>query len=215
MIMVSVFCLTGCNEKTTSDALKFKNEYESLNGQKNDAGKTYPEVKIEKNNIVEYVDEAKALDILNYKTGIIYMGYNSCPWCRNAVPVLLDAAKKSNIDKIYYLDMKEIRDEKELGKDGKIVVKKEGSKGYQELLVRMYDFLEEYDGLQDSSIKRIYVPFVVAVKEGKILSVHADTVYSQTDPYQVLDKDQKQELKNIYVEMMQSVSDGLCTEKGC
>ena len=46
--------------------------------------------------------EEEIFDILD-GTGIIYFGFPECPWCRNAVPVLLDAAEEVGIEKIYYI----------------------------------------------------------------------------------------------------------------
>ena len=52
MSMILVL-LVGCNKET--DAEKFKNEYESLNGQTSQSGKKYLNVEIEKDNIIKYV----------------------------------------------------------------------------------------------------------------------------------------------------------------
>lgn len=212
LVLSSLIFLSSCGQKTSSDAVKFKKEYEKYNGQKDSKGNHYPKLEISKNNIVEYIDAKEALNILNSKTGIIYMGFPTCPWCRNALPVLLDAAKESNLAKIYYLDVENIRDEKKLEKDGKIKTIKEGTKEYQDLLVRMYDFLNPYEDLQDISIKRIYVPLIVSVKDGKILKTHMSTVDSQSNPYEKMTEEQKKELKKIYVDMMKDVKDGICDE---
>lgn len=76
----------------------------------------------------------------------------------------------------------------------------------------MSDVLTPYEGLNDDSIKRLYFPTVVYVKDGKVLSSTIGTVDSQTDPYVKLNDDQYNELKNIYMENMNKVYNILCDE---
>ena len=73
-----------------TDAFRFQNEYESLNGQEIDnTNRTYLNVTINKNNPVKYASYEEVMNILESGTGIIYFGYPECPWCRTIVPVLL------------------------------------------------------------------------------------------------------------------------------
>jgi hypothetical protein len=74
------------------------------------------------------------------------------------------------------------------------------------------DVLTPYEGLNDDSIKRLYFPTVVYVKDGKVLSSTIGTVDSQTEPYVKLNDDQYNELKNIYMENMNKVYNILCDE---
>ena len=82
--------------KPESMASRFKLEYESLNGQKTDDGREYMEVNINNDNKIVYADYKTIFDVLD-GTGVIYFGFPECPWCRNAVPVLLEAAEESSI----------------------------------------------------------------------------------------------------------------------
>ena len=68
--------VTGCGSKKT-DAIKFKEEYESLNGEKGYGDNVNPEVKISKKNVVKYADADRLIDILDNGTGIIYFGYHA------------------------------------------------------------------------------------------------------------------------------------------
>jgi len=98
-------------EKPSEDALKFKEEYESLNGTKRESdGAIYQDIKIDENNPVKYVNAKEALEVLKNKTAIMYVGANWCPWCRNAVPVLFEVAKDKNIETIYYLNLDDEKD---------------------------------------------------------------------------------------------------------
>ena len=166
----------------------FKLEYESLNG-KND----YIDVNIPSDNNIVYADYEQIFDILD-GTGVIYFGYPECPWCRNAVPVLIEAAKQAEVDQIYYLNNNEDRDTKTL-KDGKVVTEKEGTDNYNKLLEKLGDKASTYEGLEDNSIKRLYFPTLVVVKNGEITDYIEGTVDSQKDPQKPLNEKQKKELK--------------------
>ena len=90
----------------TADAIKFKEEYESLNGTIRESdGAKYNSVTIPEDNPIKYVDAKGALEVLKNETSIIYVGAEWCPWCRNAVPVLFDAAKDTNMKTVYYLNL--------------------------------------------------------------------------------------------------------------
>lgn len=182
--------------KPESMAARFKLEYESFNGQKSEDGKEYVKVNIDKDNKIVYADYDTVFDILD-GTGVIYFGFPECPWCRNAIPVLLDAASETGIDKIYYLNNKDDRDTKVL-KNGKIITEKEGTSNYNKLLKKLKDKVSVYEGLEDDSVKRLYYPTVIFVKNGEITDYIEGTVQSQKDPYKPLNTKQKQELKEKY-----------------
>ena len=211
VVLVILIVITGLyfllNKET--DNIKFKQEYESLNSKKG-----YLDIEIPKDNNIKYVSFDELMDVLEDGTGIIYFGFPECPWCRNALPVLLEAAKENEIQNVYYFNAKSIRDDKEL-KDGKIVTNKEGTKEYYELVDRLKYNLGVYEGLEDDSIKRLYFPTVVFVMGGKVVGTHIGTVDSQKDPSKHLTKKQKQELLNIYNENINKIYGTCDTEKSC
>ncbi len=204
---------------TLSDALKFKEEYESLNGSINEQNKmNYPVVEVKENNPIRYLSDDEAAEQLKNGTGLFYFGFSSCPWCRSMVPVLLEAASNTNLGEIYYVDIKNIRDQLTLDDNDKIVVRDEGTNGYKEILVALDSVLEPYylknkDGKNiDTKEKRLYAPTVVVVKEGKILDIHVDTVKSQENAYTPLNEKQKEELYNIYQKMILKLLNSTCDE---
>lgn len=215
LIVSSLFFITGCGRET--DAEKFKKEYEEYNGQS--IGETkfvYPKVEVDKKNPVKYASYEDVLELLTDGTGVIYLGYPTCPWCRNVVPVLIEAANEIGIEDIYYINMKDERDEIKVKEDGSLEITNEGTKGYKKLLTRLDAILEEYT-LQDmhgntvsANEKRIYVPLVIFVREGEIVSYHVDTVESQTNPFVLLNEDQKNELMDIYISAMHKVLNDVC-----
>lgn len=189
-------------EKT--DAVKFKEEYESYNDKENDNKKKYQTLDIARKNVIEYADYEKVFDALDNETAVIYFGFPTCPWCRTLVPSLLRAADEAGIEKIYYLNNKDSRDEKKLEKK-KIVTEKEGTDDYYKLLEKLDEFLGEYEGLKDKKIKRLYFPTVVFVKEGKVVDIHIGTLDSQEDGYQALTEKEQEELTKTLTDKMSSL----------
>lgn len=221
ILILCLFGLTACNNKT--DAQKFKDEYESLNGQNSPSGKKYKKLNIDSENPIKYSNYDEVLDVINNGTGIIYFGYPECPWCRTAINVLFETAKDYDIDTIYYMNLKDERDYKEV-KDGKIVYQEDedgkklkGSKGYFKLLDALNEELDDYkievDGkIYDTQEKRIYVPLIVFVNDGKIIGTHTSTVDSQENGYDELTEQQYDELNGIYADYIKELVDNYCTE---
>lgn len=215
LIVLGVVLLTGCGKDT--DALKFKEEYESLNGVAiGESNYKYPSIEIIKNNKIKYSTNEEVLEVLKNGTGVIYFGYPTCPWCRNAVPVLLEAASEVGIENIYYLNMKDERDQIKVKEDGTLEVVNEGTEGYKKLLERLDNILLDYT-LEDihgnavsANEKRIYVPLVVFVRDGEIVGYHTDTVETQTNPFELLNEDQRNELMDIYINLMHKVLNDVC-----
>lgn len=196
--------------KSNEDAMRFKEEYENLNDKKQSSEKLYKTIAVDEQNPMIYASYDDIKKVITDGTGVIYFGFPECPWCRNAVPVLLEAAKETGIDKIYYFNALSIRDKKHLDEDGNIIVDDEGTKEYKELLELLYDDLGEYEGLNDSSVKRLYFPTVVFIKNGEILGLYIGTVDSQTDSSVALTSAQTEELREIYSQYMLQVLGTMC-----
>lgn len=163
--------------RTNEDSLRFKNEYEALNG-------SIP-MTISENNPIKYLDFTETEQILTTGTGVIYFGFPSCPWCRNIIPVLFNTADKNNWDTIYYVNPREL---------------KSNEKNYNKLLEILSNYLRESDGK-----KVLYVPDVYFVKNGTIVGHHLSTVESQVDPTVSLTDEQVQELSNIYQSLFDKI----------
>lgn len=211
-LLIFILILTGCNKKEETDSIKFKKEYESLNGKTNDYKKEYSSILIDENNPIVYVTYDEIINIIKNDTAIIYFGFPECPWCRTAIPVLLDSANEMGIDKIYYFNALSIRDKKSLDKDGNIIVEEEGTEEYKEIVKLLYDFLPSYEGLNDETIKRLYFPTVVFIKNGKVVKSHIGTLDSQEDPYKKLTNEQYMELKEIYSDYINEAFEIVCDE---
>lgn len=213
--------ITHKDEKI-SDAIKFKNEYESLNGVVNEAtDNKYIEVSIDEENPMVYKTGKEIVDVFKNEDAVIYFGFAACPWCRNAVPVLLDAAKELDVDKIYYVDILNIRDTYKFSGSIEPEQTKKGTDAYYEILKFLDKKLEKFyvkdeaGNMYDTGVKRLYAPTVVGVKGGKVVGFHESTIESQTDPYELLDEKGKSELKNEYKKIIESVNEknNVCKDK--
>ena len=218
VLFIGVISLTGCSKEEKTDAIKFKEEYESLNN-KTINKKKVRNVSIDKENPIIY---KKAKDIVkmidNEDTFMVYFGYNENPWCRSMIETLLEVAKDYNMEEVYYVDIKDIRDVKEIDKDGNISTTKEGTKDYYDLLNRLDILLGEYeiDGVSMEE-KRIIEPTVVAITNGTPLEITNGLSEEQKDPYQkVTKKMHKVMYKNI--ECLAKCIDeasAVCTKNAC
>lgn len=227
LIGLSYIKITKDLKGTTEDSIKFKEEYESLNNKKIDSTKSYLNINIDSKNMIKYSNYDEIIDVIENKTGIIYLGFPECPWCRNLVPVLLEAAKENNIDTIYYLNIKNERDSWEVI-DGNLQYSKDennkeikGSEGYFKLLKVLDEYLSDYiisyeDKTYEVGEKRLYAPTVVFVRDGEIIDLHVSTVVSQEDPYKKLTQKQHDELYNIFEDSMKIMINSTCSlESSC
>ena len=108
--------LVGCKKEqdSRSDALKFKEEYESLNKQKDANGDLYRVITINEENPIVYTTyEELANKIADDENFLVYFGTSTSEYCRSVVPYLLEQAKTQGIDKIYYVDISKKEESKE------------------------------------------------------------------------------------------------------
>ncbi len=216
---IVLFIILNNNKKEdNSDALRFKESYEALNGQiREGSSNKYHDITISEDNPIKYINCKEAIDLLDEDEAIIYVGAEWCPWCRNAVPVMLDVAKNKNIKTIYYLNLDDEKSQFEVI-DKKVTETKHGSDDYYKLLDKLKDILRDYtitdsdNNTYNTNEKRIYNPTIFAIKNKKVVDNHIGTVTlneGQTS-YDELTKDQYNELYNIYDEMFSKVYNNTC-----
>ncbi len=210
------------NKDTNSDALKFKEEYEELNGEKNQNFQEYKLLEIDEDNPVKYADYDELIDVIKNKTGVIYLGFPPCPWCRTALPVLFDVLKDNNIDTLYYKNILTVRDSYVV-EDGKLTYELDdegkeikGEDGYFKLMDALDEHLTDYvisfEGkTYETGEKRIYAPTVIFVKDGKVIGLHVSTVESQESGYDELTKEQYEELYSIYEDYILEMKSETCS----
>lgn len=104
-----------------------------------------------------YRNVDQIINILEKGTGVVYLGFPECPWCQAYVPYVEEVAKKVGIDKVYYFNIKEDR--------------KNNTEEYQKIV----KILDVYLSNDDEGNKRIYVPAIIIVQNGKIVEFDDET----------------------------------------
>ena len=135
--------------------------YLYLNKEKNTNidGKKFAEeyTSVTKDNVFVYRSAEEIINILEHGTGVVYLGFPECPWCQAYVPYVEEVAKKVGIDKVYYFNIKEDR--------------KNNTEEYQKIV----KILDVYLPNDDEGNKRIYVPAIIIVQNGKIIEFDDET----------------------------------------
>ena len=130
---------TVVNEK--SDAVKFAEEY----------------TEIDDDNVFVYSDVDEIIDILESGTGVVYLGFPECKWCQRYVIYLNEVAKSRGIDKIYYYNIRQDRND--------------NSENYLKIVELIKDYLQ----VDDEGNPRIYVPAIIFMSDGKIIGFDDET----------------------------------------
>ena len=214
------------NYQPTKDEAKFIDEYESLNGKKDANGNDYIKVDVLKDNNIIYSTSSEIASMLDSGTGVIYFGYAEDQASRIALPILLNAMDSSNLDKIYYLnirsngDSSDIRDVFALNKKNKAKQSKEGTKDYYNIRLALANHLHDYilytsEGKAvNTGEKRLNTPTVVAVVNGEVVGFHEGiySEYKENATVKKLDKTQEKELLNKYLEVISSYLNNDCND---
>lgn len=177
-------------------SIGFYKVFTSIENKETDAEKFAREYSIDNDNVFVYRTLEEINKILKNGTGIVYLGFPECPWCKAYVPYLNEVVKKAKLDKIYYFNILKDR--------------KNNTDNYKKTVELLKDYLK-YD---DEGNKRIYVPAVIAVNKGKIVGFDDETSYD-TKGYEKPEDYWKNEdldgLKNRLSKMINDVSFDYCT----
>ena len=187
-------------------AALWREAYESLNGEKNADGKLYPTVNIPEGLQIELPTEEEVLGLFRDGTGILYFGFPECPWCRTLLPVLTEVLAEHPEISLFCYDLRADRDEYRIDASGELRQTREGTGLYIRLLSLLDGWIGPYEGLNDDSLKRIYMPTLVFLKNGVVRAVHINTVDGQKSGYDPLTDQQREELKAILEEAIGTLS---------
>ena len=193
ILFIGLF-VTGCSANN-KDALKFKEEYEKINGDKTSySDNKYRTLKIDKNNPYVYSSAKEILEKINNKeTFYVYFGSSYCPWCRSVIEKSIESAQKNNIKKIYYVDIwngfhnEILRDTYKLNDKNEAEKEKDGTKEYYKLLEKFDNLLEDYTLTTDDGEevkvgeKRIFAPDFIYVENGVAKRITSATSENQKD----------------------------------
>lgn len=155
-----------------TDASKFADEYTELTDD----------------NVFVYASVDEIIDTLENGNGVVYLGFPECQWCQRYVVYLNEVAKKNNVDKILYYNIREDRND--------------NSENYLKIVDLLKDYLQD----DEDGNPRIYVPAIIFMNDGKIVGFDDETSLdtkgcSNADEYWTKDeiKDLKERL-NEYIE---------------
>ena len=132
--------------------------------------------------------------------------------CRSVIEELITTAQEENIRKIYYVDVKEIRDTYTLNENNEPQKEKDGSKGYNSLIKKLSNVLNEYTLTTDDNKtvnvgeKRIYAPNVVAVVNGEAKILETGISTKETNPYMKLTKEMKSDSKKAFKKVFKYIN---------
>ena len=210
VILFCGFLILKNNDKKITDALRFKMEYEALNDKKDATETTYITVEIPDDNQVVYKNPKEIVEILKAEKAIVYFGFPSNFVCRSIIETLLQVAKDKEINKIYYVNIENIRDE--FIYDNSLIPKetKKGTEAYYDILEFFGENLEKYyvkdqngNGFATGE-RRLGAPTIVAIKDGEIKDIFNP---EEDREYLPVDEKQKEEIYNTFVKLVESIHD--------
>ena len=152
---------------------------------------------VQEYNVFTYRSEDEIIKILEHGTGIVYLGFPECPWCQAYVPILNEVADIEGLDKVYYYNILKDR--------------QDNTEFYQKLVSILSDNLR-YD---EEGNKRIYVPAVISVVEGKITGLDDESSYDTlgfNDPKDYWTEERIKNLKLKLTNMISPVVENKCSE---
>lgn len=176
------------NITPTEDALRFKKEYEDVNGTiREKDGMLFNNVDIPEQNPIQYINIDEFVDILNNKSGIVFLSSPTCPYCRASISSLLKAAKELKMTTIYYYDIS--KDENEKDSENEI----------QEL--KRYGIITE----NEEGKNAWKIPQLLNIKDKKIVSSANGAMYELENgqtKYDKLTQIQENDIYNIYKKVL-------------
>lgn len=153
----------------------------------------YPSVNME--NIYYYATYDEVIEVLTKGTGIVFFGFPACPYCQVYAPVLNEVAKERSVEKIYYFNIKDMREQE--------------TDEYK----RLVEILDKYLESDEKENKRIYVPDTYFVKEGQIVGHNNSmSTLSGVDAEEYFTEEVRKELKKQLIELTEKVYEPLCDD---
>lgn len=153
--------------------------------------------------IFSKITKENLLKLFDNSTAVVYIGKINDEDSK-IIKKVYNSAKKSLINKIYYIN---IEDEKSILKyeNNFVVVEKEETEFYRKLLDKLGSFTETYTLYNiynepiNSGYKTIYTPMVIFIKNGKVIFTHYIDNLDKTE-------DELKSLEDIYIEGFKKIN---------
>ena len=179
-------------------AYKYFSKENTVLEKKTDAEKFALEyTKLTNDNVFVYRNIDEIIRIFEHGTGIVYLGFPECPWCQEYVYYLNETAKEYGVEKIYYFNILGDRDN--------------NTDNY----LKLVDILDEYLQYDEEGNKRIYVPAVIAIKDGEILGFDDETSWDTKGyetPEEYWQNEDLEGLKNKFIKMFADINQNACSD---
>lgn len=162
-------------------------KFEHINSEQKEIDKFVSEYTLlEENHVFEIINIDESINILNNKTGIVFFCNPGSEWCQHYAKILDDIALENDMDKIYYVD---IKDDRSIN-----------SNKYRKLVTKLQDYLDT----DDTGNKRISMPNLTFVKNGEIIANDNRTslVSSDTTPEEYWTRENILTFKNKIIESL-------------
>lgn len=181
IITLIIISLNQDKQNKIKDGEKFSTEY----------------TEVEKNNVFVYRSIEEIINILEKGTGVVYLGFPECPWCQAYVKYLNDVSKDLGVEKVYYYNIREDRNN--------------NTEEYQKVVSILTEYLQN----DEEGNKRIYVPSVIAVKKGTIVGFDDETAWDTKGfktPAEYWNNEEVEDLKTKLETMIADTGMNMCTE---
>lgn len=166
-------------DSTVADNVRFYREYSAVDME----------------NIYHYATYDEVIEVLTKGTGIVFFGFPACPYCQVYAPVLDEVARERSAPKIYYFNIKDIREQE--------------TDEYK----RLVEILKEHLLSDEKGEKRIYVPDTYFVNDGKIVGHNNSmSTLSGVDAKEYFNEEVRKELKSQIISLTEKIYESVCDD---
>ena len=184
VVVIGVMLFFVLKNKNIEDNVKFAKEYGSVS----------------EDNVFVYKNIDEIIKIMEHGTGVVYLGFPDCPWCRAYVKYLNEVALDVGIDEIYYCNILEDRTN--------------NTDSYKKIVSILGDNLQ-YD---KEGNHRIFVPNVSFHVEGEVIGNDYETSYDThglSSAVEYWTNEEVADLKNRLTMYMEEVNKALNSCTNC
>lgn len=121
-----------------------------------------------------------------HQEAYFYFGFESCPWCQQAKPILKSVIKKTG-KTVYYVKIRNRKNE--------LLVTAEQKKRYT-------PFLEKYMKPNNKDVLTLYVPLLVHYDGQKVVDGHQGTVKNHDASQRQMTKKERKTLRKVYTKIL-------------
>ena len=215
ILIIGLIIFLKINHKDIPDSVRFKNEFEAYNNSKDEYENDCIKLNISEDNPLIVSNAKKIVNIMKNETAVVFFGYAFDNKTRSVINTLLDAAKEADLEKIYYVDIYNVRDLYVANNTLEPKLVRKGTDYYHEIVDMLSDHLNDYYVYSNNigyktDIKTIDTPTLVSIENGKVLEINVGLFGKD-----ILNDDEMKILKNNYINIMKKVKKACTIEGNC